>query len=133
MYEVKKDGKVIARHIKPEDIKTGLNFFSQDEEYIQVGVWGNYEGGKQLGAHIHNTVERTIDRTYEVLYVMSGAINAQIFDMNEQPIEQVTVKQGEILVLLECGHGYTILEDGTNVLEVKNGPYLGAEVDRRRI
>jgi hypothetical protein len=35
--------------------------------------------------------------------------------------------------LLRGGHGYEILEDGTQVLEVKNGPYLGPDVDRRRL
>lgn len=133
MYEVKHNGQVVARHIKPEDIKPGLNFFSQDGEYIQVGVWGQYENGKELAAHIHNTVERKADRTYEALYVISGALKAVIYDMEEHPIDTLTVSQGEILILLECGHGYTILEDNTNVLEIKNGPYLGAEVDRRRI
>lgn len=133
MYEVKHNGRVVARHILPEDIKAGLNFFSQDEEFIQVGVWGHYESGKQLAAHIHNTVERTANRTYETLYVISGALKAVIYDMDEHPIDEITVSQGEILILLECGHGYTILEENTNVLEVKNGPYLGAETDRRRI
>ena len=133
MYEVKRDGKVLAKHIKPEDIKAGLNFFSQDAEFIQVGVWGNYEKDKQLSDHIHNTVERTVDRTCEVLYVITGSLCAEIFDLNEHAIETIIVNQGDILILLECGHGYTILEDNTTVLEVKNGPYLGAEIDRRRL
>ena len=30
------------------------------------------------------------------------------------------------------GEGYKILEEGTKVLEIKNGPYLGAEIDRGR-
>ena len=35
---------------------------------------------------------------------------------------------------LHChgGNGYDIMEDGTQVLEVKNGPYVGAEADRKR-
>ena len=64
---------------------------------------------------------------------MKGAILAEIYDLEENKIESLTVNQGEMLVLLESGHGYTILEEDTTVLEVKNGPYLGAEVDRRRI
>ena len=43
MKEIVKDGIVLARHITAEDIKPGLNFFSQDNEFIQVGVWGHYE------------------------------------------------------------------------------------------
>jgi len=133
MREIKKDGVVLARHITQEDIKPGLNFFSQDEDFIQVGVWGHYEKDKELKAHIHNTVERVANRTYEALYVIKGALEAVIYDMDEVPVETLQVGQGEILVLLESGHGYFIKEAGTTVLEVKNGPYLGAETDRRRI
>ena len=52
--------------------------------------------------------------------------------MNQELVDTVRVNQGEILVLLESGHGYKILEDDTTVLEVKNGPYFGAEKDRIR-
>jgi len=132
MTEIIKDDMVLARHITAEDIKPGLNFYSEDKEYIQVGIWGHYEQGKELKAHIHNKIERISDRTYEVLYVIKGALSADIYDMDENKVETLAVKQGEILVLLNSGHGYTILEDDTTVLEVKNGPYPGAEADRRR-
>lgn len=132
MYEIKTGGKVLARHIKQEDIKTGLNFFSGAEDFVQVGVWGHYEAGKELQAHIHNPFERVSSRTYEVLYVIKGGIEASIYDLEEKFIEKLSVNQGEILVLLECGHGYQILSEDTTVLEVKNGPYAGAEKDRYR-
>lgn len=35
-------------------------------------------------------------------------------------------------MLLAGGHGYRIEADGTEVLEVKNGPYAGAAADRVR-
>lgn len=133
MKEIIRDGVVMARHIKPEDIKDGLNFFSADGDFVQVGVWGNYEKGKDLNAHIHNVVERTSNRTYETLYIIKGGIEATIYTLDEEVVEVFPVNQGEILVLLECGHGYKIMEEGTTVLEVKNGPYFGAEADRRRI
>lgn len=132
MREIKKDGAVLARHITPEDIKDGLNFFSEDNEFIQVGAWG-YDSGKELLAHIHNEVPRTAVRTYEALYIISGSLTAKIYALNGEPVEAFTVKAGEILILLECGHGYSILEDNTRVLEFKNGPYPGAETDRYRI
>ncbi len=133
MKNITKDNVVLARHIKKEDIKSGLNFFSNDNEYIQVGVWGNYEKDKVLAAHVHNKFERKTDRTYETLYVINGAIEATIYTLDEEYVEKLVVNEGEILILLECAHGYKILEDNTTVLEVKNGPYFGAEKDRRRI
>jgi hypothetical protein len=129
--EVIKDGLILARHIPTGDWKEGLNFFSKDPESIQAGAWW-YDSGKELAKHIHNEVARTVERTQEVLYIRKGKIKAQIFDLQENLVDEIIVSEGDTLILLEGGHGYTILEDGTQVLEVKNGPYLGAEIDRRR-
>lgn len=133
MKEIKIDSVVLARHITHGDIKEGLNFFSSYGEFIQVGVWGSYKKGKDLKAHVHNIVERTISRTCETLYIISGGIDATIYTLDDKVVETIPVKQGEILILLECGHGYKITEEGTSVLEVKNGPYFGEEIDRHRI
>lgn len=132
MREIAKDGIILARHIAAEDISEGLNFFSQDSEFIQVGTW-NYQKGKELLAHIHNEVPRTALRTYEALYVISGSLEAVIYDLDKNVVDTFVVNTGDVLVLLESGHGYKILEDHTKVLEIKNGPYLGAERDRQRI
>ena len=130
--EFTQNGKILARHIPSDQWKEGLSFFSTDKEYIQVGAW-NYPKGKELLAHIHNRVIRSIDRTQEVLFVRKGSIRATIYSLKAKIIGTCIVKEGDLLILLSCGHGYTIMEDGTQVLEVKNGPYKGAEIDRRRI
>lgn len=133
MKEIKCGETVLTRLIAESDAESGLNFFSKDSDFIQAGIWKNYEKGKTLSAHIHNMVERSANRTYELLYIIRGCIEASIYDLDGNYIDKMTVQQGEILILLECGHGYTIMEEDTTVLEVKNGPYLGADVDRRRI
>lgn len=132
MREIVKDGKILARHVLASDITDGLNFFSKDEEFIQVGTWG-YDKGKDLLAHIHNEFPRESTRTCETLYVISGSLEAKIYDLEQNLVDTFEVNSGDVLILLESGHGYRILEDGTKVLEVKNGPYLGAEKDRFRI
>jgi len=125
-------GITLARHIPSEVAwKEPLAFFSGEDEFVQVGTW-NYESGKKLMAHRHNLVPRTVDWTQEVLYVRSGRIRASVYDGNEKLITTLEAGPGDILILLNGGHGYEILEDGSQVLEVKNGPYLGPEVDRRR-
>lgn len=132
MYEIINNNVVLARHIVLDDIKNGLNFFSKDSDFLQVGIWGNYENGKILNSHIHNLADRIINRTHEVLYVMEGSIKADIYDLNRNFVETITISKGEILVLMECGHGYEVTSDNTYVLEIKNGPYLGADIDRVR-
>ena len=126
-------GALIARHFKAEELrKPGLSFFSDDPEGVQVGIW-NYDTGKILTPHIHNTIEKTSNRTSEVLFVISGSIHADIYDEEENIVAEFEVSTGDILVCLLGGHGYQVLEPGTQVLEVKNGPYFGSDLDRRRI
>ena len=129
--EIKYDNLVLARYVPSEAWSEGLGFYSNDEEFVQVGSW-QYNKGKELLKHIHNQVERSVDRTQEVLYIRRGSIKAKIYTLDEVFVEELTVKQGDTLILLNSGHGYEILEDGTQVLEIKNGPYLGADRDRRR-
>ena len=132
MREIVKDGKILARHITPDDIKPGLISLTGDDEFLQVVAWGHYEKGKYLQDHWHNEFERTAMRTYEAVYVVKGAIEARLFDLNLVPVETLTVKQGELLILLESAHGYTILEDDTTVLEIKNGPFMGVTKDKTK-
>ena len=133
VVEVKEGEMVLARHI-PADVvwNDGLSFFSGDDEYIQVGVWG-YSAGKELKAHIHNEVTREVLWTQEVIFVRKGRIRANIYDTRETKVAMLEVGAGDIIILLRGGHGYDILEDGTQVLEIKNGPYVGPDRDRRRI
>ena len=133
MAEITDGITVLARHI-PANVcwDKGLSFFSSDCEFQQVGTWG-YDAGKTLQAHVHKNVPRTIDRTQEVLFVKQGKIEAEIFDTSDVKVAVIEVCAGDILILLEGGHGYRILEDDTQVLEIKNGPYVGANDDRRRI
>jgi len=131
--EIKEGDLVLARHIPATDAwGEGLKFFSPDGDYLQVGSWG-YAAGKQLLAHSHNPVAREVPWTQEVLYVRRGRIRAHIYDTSDRPLTELEVGEGDLIVLLRGGHGYTILEDGTQVLEIKNGPYVGADADRRRL
>lgn len=133
MKEITHESICLARLISTDSgIEKGLMFLSQDSDYQQVGFW-NYDSGVQLKAHVHNAVPRMVLFTQEVIFVLKGLLRARIYTENGSHVEDLTVRRGDILVLLSGGHGYDILEDNTEVLEIKNGPYLGAEVDRRRL
>tara|TARA_B100000965_G_scaffold124007_2_gene102625 strand:+ start:8822 stop:9229 length:408 start_codon:yes stop_codon:yes gene_type:complete len=133
MIEVKDNGIVLARYIPASSAwENGLSFFSDDEDYIQVGTWG-YDKPKELLAHTHNEVHRDVAWTQEVIFVKKGSIKAEIYDLSNKKVKDIICNVGDIIVLLRGAHGYHILEDDTQVLEVKNGPYVGAELDRVRI
>ncbi len=126
------DGDTLcAVHVTAEEWKDGLNFFSEDGDFIQVGTW-QYDNGKELKAHQHNPVPRTAEWTQEAVYVKSGRMTAAIYGLQQQKLGEFQAGPGDILIMLRGGHGYSILEDGTQILEIKNGPYPGAERDRFR-
>lgn len=133
VIEIKEGEVILARHIPANAAwNGGLSFFSPDGDFQQVGTWG-YDAGKVLLAHAHNEVARTVTLTQEVLYVRRGRLRATIHDSYDRTVAELEADAGDILVLLAGGHGYEILEDGTQVLEIKNGPYVGPDFDRRRL
>ena len=131
--EFREGDTVLARHIPAAEAwSDGLQFFSPEEDFVQVGTW-SYPRGKHLRAHAHNEAPREVRWTQEVLYIRRGRIRAHVFDKRHVQVAELEAGPGDILVMLAGGHGYDILEDQTQVLEIKNGPYLGAEVDRVRL
>ena len=71
--------------------------------------------------------------TQEVVFIKEGRIRADIYTEKEEFLKSVELGTGDTILLLNGGHGYEILEDNTKILEVKNGPYVGADKDRKRI
>jgi len=123
---------VLAIVIRGSDWEDGLNFVSSDSDYQQVGIWG-YGKGRKLAPHRHLRAQREVLHTQEVVFVKSGSLRADIYTDGEKFVKSVELGKGDTIILLNGGHGYEILADNTRVLEVKNGPYPGAERDRKRL
>lgn len=129
---IEHEGRVLARIVRGGGWEDGLQFHSDDDDYVQVGTW-RYPAGKELLTHYHNPVSRQVEKTQEVIYVVSGALEARILTEEGEQVKAVVLRTGDLLAVLHGAHGYTILEDDTRVVEMKNGPYVGAERDRTRL
>ena len=114
--------------IRKEDWVKGLKFVTGNEDFIQVGLW-NYGAGHELAPHIHVLNPRRITRTQEAIVVLSGSVRVDLYQGREI-IESNVLCAGEIGILLDEGHGYTILQPGTKVVEIKNGPFTSVEADK---
>lgn len=123
-------GQLLAYKVS-RDTPEGLQAYSEDGDYVQVLSW-HYAAGRLLQNHIHREVPRTATLTQEAVVVISGRVRADVFDEQRRLAAQVVVKPGECMVLLRGGHGYEILEDDTQVFEIKNGPFLGVEADKEK-
>ena len=114
-----------------KNIKEGLDFFTSDDAFIQVGTW-NYPEGKILDAHYHNTFERKSYITQEVVLVLEGSIVCNLYTTDREFISSEEINQGQLIIQFQGIHEYEIKKD-SKVLEIKNGPYFGPEKDRTRI
>jgi len=125
-----KDGRVLlALVLRKDSFPKGLNFYSDDSQPLQVATW-RYEKGKVLKAHAHKKARRVNLYVQELVFVKSGKLRADIYNEKHKKMRSLLLKTGDILITLAGGHGYKVLEEGTEVLEVKNGPYIGLEKDK---
>ena len=107
----------------------GQKFFSETEDFLQVGVMGLSED-TELKPHYHLPQHKTIDKNQEVLIILSGKIEVTFFDIDSnEKVDSKIVDGGCILVLIDGGHGFRMLED-TQLVEVKQGPYEGQSMDK---
>ena len=106
-----------------------MNFITPDDLFIQAGSWW-YDKGKILDSHTHQEFERTASRTQETVYVKRGKMKVKLFDEQHNFLEDYILNQGDLAVFAYGGHGYEILEDNTQIIETKNGPFTGVEKDK---
>lgn len=108
--------------------KQGYNFVSQDADTLQIGV-NHYPAGGKARPHYHPPLERTISVTAEVLHIDSGSCKLFLFETDQHKIYETQLVGGDTVILLAGGHSLDFLEP-TKIIEVKQGPYYGAERDK---
>lgn len=101
----------------------GVKFLTQPTEEMQVGVM-KHKAGTVIATHRHNKVGRVVHNTSEVLYVNRGALEASIYDQQDNLRIVMNVLAGDMLILFRGGHGFKVIQDA-EIYEFKQGPYAG--------
>lgn len=107
----------------------GIEFFTQDEDTLQLGYMKR-EQGYLIRPHIHRRTPRQVDYTNEVLFIKSGRVKVNFYDNDQKFRKDLILETGDIVLLMQAGHGFEMLED-SEIVEVKQGPYVG-EADKLR-
>ena len=114
--------KVLALFIRQESIDDGLKFFTSYEYALQVGQH-KYPQGKIIKPHVHCPVKQErLASLQEVLYIQKGKVKTTFYTEDGRKIDTKILQAGDILLLMEGGHGFEFLEK-TQMLEIKQGPY----------
>ena len=110
--------------IIPADYKAdSIRFFTPNNFSQQLGYM-HHPAGHKIQPHYHNLIVREIKFTQEVLFIRNGKVRVDFFDTNQNYIGSYILKTGDVILLASGGHGFEILEE-TEMIEVKQGPYIG--------
>lgn len=128
-YVSDQEGRLLAIWVSHEHEPPDTEFMTTSDVNMQLGFIKYPEGG-YIQPHIHLPIERHLVGTGEVLVVRSGKVEAFIFDCDRRLMKRKVMTTGDILVLIQGGHGFRMLED-TVLMEVKQGPYTGLKEKER--
>ncbi|MEJ5283468.1 MAG: hypothetical protein WHS77_00285 [Brevinematales bacterium] len=119
------DSVLLALIIRRNFTKDGIEFFTP-QNFSQQLAYMRRKAGYVIAPHVHNIVERKVEYTQEVLFIKSGKVRVDFYDENKKYIKSTVVETGDVILLAHGGHGFEMLEE-SEIIEVKQGPYLGEE------
>lgn len=134
------DGKTMIERIEDNGIELalilrrnyrsgGIEFFTASDATLQLGYMAR-PGKYVITPHVHRPVVREVRYTQEVLFIRSGRVRADFYDENQAYIRSTVLDAGDVVLLARGGHGFEMLEP-SEIIEVKQGPYVG-EHDKLR-
>lgn len=109
--------------------KDGIEFFTPDD-FSQQLAYMKRPKDYVIAPHVHNSIQREVQFTQEVLFIKSGRIRVDFYDDEKTYLESTVLESGDVVLLAYGGHGFEMLEE-SEIIEVKQGPYNG-EKDKVR-
>tara|TARA_B110000003_G_C16225778_1_gene369179 strand:- start:3 stop:437 length:435 start_codon:yes stop_codon:yes gene_type:complete len=120
---VKHKKKILSVIIRANYKAEGIKFFTPNEFSQQLGYM-NRPKGYVIEPHVHNIVQREVKLMKEVLLIRSGKVRVDFYDDDRNYLESRILLKGDVILLALGGHGFEMLEP-TEMIEVKQGPYVG--------
>ena len=114
---------ILCYIMRSGSLPAATEFVTPPDATLQVG-YIVHPRGHEIARHMHRPQERLIIGTAEVLLVQRGRCEMDFYDNNRHLVATRELRAGDIVVLLDGGHGFRMLED-TVLLEIKQGPYPG--------
>lgn len=103
----------------------GITFFTEPE-FSQQLAYMHHPAGKQIAAHLHRPVLRSVSYTQETLILKRGKLRVDFYDDEKVYLSSRTLEAQDVILLIRGGHGFEVLEE-LEMIEVKQGPYAGDE------
>lgn len=129
MIEKIKSKKLLISIIIRSNYKSkNIEFFTPNNYSQQLGYM-NRKKKYIIQPHKHNIVSRKIKITQEVLLIKNGKVRIDYYDNKKKYLESRILKKGDVVMLVSGGHGFEMLDD-TEIIEIKQGPYVDKDKTR---
>ncbi len=121
---IEHNGLVICLILRGNVSSPGIHFFTPESFSQQLGYM-NRPAGHAIPPHTHNPIPRVIEWTQEVLFIKSGKVRLDLYaPESREYLESHILRPGDVVLLAHGGHGLHMLEE-SEIIEVKQGPYVG--------
>jgi mannose-6-phosphate isomerase-like protein (cupin superfamily) len=117
------EGQLLGIIISADFRKPGIHFFTPNTLSQQI-AYMRHPVGKSIEPHVHNPVPREVCYTQEVLMLKRGKLQVDFYTNQQQYLESHILQAGDVILLVQGGHGFHVLEE-VEMIEVKQGPYVG--------
>jgi hypothetical protein len=124
LERIEHDGQLLALVLRRHFREEGTHFFTPDDFAQQLGYM-RLPTGRIIEPHLHNTASRTVVHTQEVLVILRGRLRVDFYSPARVYRESRVLFPFDVILLVSGGHGFEVLE-AIEMLEIKQGPYLGA-------
>jgi hypothetical protein len=124
-------GEIIAIIVRSDCNPEGVSFVTSRDYPLQLGIFC-HKKNSEIKPHIHREFERVIKKTLEVLHIEYGCVSVDLYSSDGKKIKTITLNTGDTIMFINGGHGIRIIED-SKIIEIKQGPYYGVEVDKEYI
>lgn len=122
-------GNRLALLVRGAFAPSGVQFLSDSMDTQQLAYMSRPKG-EYIAAHSHLEFPRQISGTSEVLIMRKGSMRVDLFASSRDYVGSVTMRSGDVIVLMNGGHGFELLED-VDFIEIKQGPYVDGK-DKER-
>jgi cupin fold WbuC family metalloprotein len=103
--------------------KKGINFVTNEKDFLQVGFL-KHNKNHHIKAHSHKKRNLKITFMSECLLIKKGELNVIFYDNKGKDIKKNKIlKKNDIILLIKGGHGFKVNKN-SEIIEIKQGPYI---------
>ena len=110
IQKISHENQLFALIVSHEFNKSGVHFFTDDDLSQQLAFM-KHPSGKSIQPHIHNPVLREVHYTQEVLLIKKGKLRVDFYTDKQEYLESRILDSGDVILLIQGGHGFEVLED----------------------